>query len=112
MLSFCLVEVTTGKPLPMGSYLPVCPLILVWTANDASIHHFRISAPLAPSMSGIFLVLLRYFIRRTKLFQSYVSSSLTLVVSNATDVQVSGLSLLVVYSVLTTRLWNPSTSMD
>ena len=107
VLSFYFMEVTTVNPLPMESPPTLCPLMLGWTANDSSIHHFRITVPPPPRMSGIFLVLLRHFIIWANFFQLLVSSSLTLVVRNTTDVQVSGISLLVVYSVLDTRLWNP-----
>jgi hypothetical protein len=49
---------------------------------------------------------LRYFIRWVSLFQSSLSGARTLIVKNARAVQVSGLALLVAYSVLVTRLWH------
>ena len=107
VLRFCLVELTTGGPLPMYSPPPLYPLILGWTVNDAYIQHFRITATPVPRMSGIFLVLLSYFIIWANFFQLSVSGSLTLVVRNSSNVQVSGLALFVVYSVLSTRLWIP-----
>ena len=88
----------------MDSPPTVCPLMLVWAENDASIHHFSIPVPPAPRMNGIFTVLLRYFIRRSNFFQSSVSGYITLVLMNVTDVHVPGISLLVLHSVLETRL--------
>ena len=107
VLRYLLVEVTTGKTLPMESPPPVCPLMLRWTVNDLSIHHFRIHAPPATRMSGIFLVFLRYFIRLANLFKFSMSGSPTPVVRNENYLQVSGIAFLLVYSVFATRLWNP-----
>ena len=92
VLSFCFVELTMGKPLPMLRPPPVCPRISGCTPNDPSIHHLSIPPPLALKVRGNFLVPLMYFIRWVNLDQSSVSGSLTLVVRNAIAVQVSGLA--------------------
>jgi hypothetical protein len=47
-----------------------------------------------------------YFIKWTNLVQSCLSGSRTLVVKNMTEVQVSGLALMVANKVLATKLWN------
>ena len=104
--SFCLVELTIGKPWPKESPPPECPRMFGWTANDASTHHLRMPLPLALKISGIFLVPLMYFIRWTNLAQSSLSGSRTRVVRNAIAVHVSGLALLVAYRALATKLWN------
>jgi hypothetical protein len=95
-----------GKPRPKDRPPPECPRMLVWTANDASTHHFKMPLPLALNISGTLWVPLMYLIRWTNLVQSSLSGSHTLVVQNAIAVQVSGLARLVAYKVFATRLWN------
>jgi hypothetical protein len=64
VLSFCLVELTMGNPLPKeDSPPPECLLMLGWTANDASTHHIKMPLPLALRISGSVRVPLRYFIK-------------------------------------------------
>jgi hypothetical protein len=46
-LSFCLVELTMGNPLPKDRPPPLCPCMLEWTTNAASTHHFKMPVPLA-----------------------------------------------------------------
>ena len=88
----------------MDSPAPVCPLILGCTANDASIHHFKMPLPLALSVKGSRLVPLKYFIKCINYFSSSLSGVLTLVVRNDIEVHVSGLARLVVNSVFAVRL--------
>ncbi len=106
ILSFCLVKLTMGNPLPKNRTPPLSPCMLGWTANAASTHHFKMLAPLALRIRGSVRVPLRYFIRWTSLFQSSLWGACTLVVKNAIAVQVLVLAHLVAYSVLATRLWN------
>ena len=63
VLSFCLVELTMGNPLPKDNPPPECPRMLGWTANDASTHHFKMPLALALRISGSMRVPLRYFIK-------------------------------------------------
>jgi hypothetical protein len=60
-----------GKSCPKDSPPPECPLMLRWTSNDATTHHFRMLLPLALRISGSVRVPLRYFIKSTNLFQSH-----------------------------------------
>ena len=106
VLSFCLVELTMGNPLPKDSPPPECPCMLGWTANEASTHHFRMPLLLALSVNGSLHVPLRYFIRCDNLCHSSLSGSCTLMVKNVMDVHVSGLACLVTNKVFATRLWN------
>jgi hypothetical protein len=53
VLSFCLVELTMGKPRPRHSPPPECPRMLGCTANDVSTHYLKMPLPLALSISGI-----------------------------------------------------------
>jgi hypothetical protein len=69
VLSFCLVKLTMGNPLPKDRPPPLCPHMLGWTANAASTHHFKMPVLLALRISGSVPVPLRYFIRRVSLFQ-------------------------------------------
>ena len=80
------------------------PRMLGWTATDASTHHFKITLPLALRISGRVRVPLMYIIMWTILSQSSRSVAQTLVVRNATAVQVSGLARFVAYKVFATRL--------
>ncbi len=106
VLSFCLVELTMGYPLPKDRLPLLCPRMLGWTANAASTHHFKMPVLMALRISGSVRVPLRYFIRWTSLIQSSLSDACTCVVKNAVAVQVSDLACLVAYSVMATRLWN------
>jgi hypothetical protein len=106
VLSFCLVELTMGKPHPRDSPPPECPRMLGCTANDASTHHFRMPLPLTLRISGIVRVPMMYLIKLTNLFQSSLSGARTLVVRNTIAVQVSGLARLLEYNVFFTRLLN------
>jgi hypothetical protein len=74
------------------------------TANDASTHRFRMPLPLALRISGIVRVPMMYLIKWTNSFQSSLPGARTLVVRNASVVQLSGLARLVEYSVFATRL--------
>jgi hypothetical protein len=91
---------------PRDSPPPECPRILGCTANDASIHHFRMPLPLALKISGIVRVPLMCLIRWTNLVQPSLSGAHPLVVRNAIAVQVSYLARPVAYNVFATRLWN------
>ena len=93
-----------GNPRPKYNPPPECPRMLVWTANDASPHHFKTPLPLELRISGSVRVPLMYLIMLTILAQFYQSGAQTLVVRNATAVQVSGLARLVAYKVFATRL--------
>jgi hypothetical protein len=95
VLSFCLVELTIGNPRPKDRPPPQCPRMLGWKANDASTHHFKMSLPLALTVSGIARVPMMYLIRWTNLVQISLSAYHTIVVTNAIAVQVSGLDHLV-----------------
>jgi hypothetical protein len=106
VLSFCLMALTTGKPLPRDNPPPECPRMLGWTAKEASTHHLRMPLPSALRISGSFRVPRRYFIRCTNFLQSCSSGCCTLEVRNATEVQVSGLARLVANNVFATKLWN------
>jgi hypothetical protein len=59
---------------------------------------------LALKISGIMRVPLMYLIKSTIFVQSSLSGARTLIVKNATAVQVFGLALLVAYKVLATKL--------
>jgi hypothetical protein len=85
---------------------PECPHIFGCTANDASTHHLRIPLPSALNTNGSLRVSIRYFIRCASFLRSSWSGALTLVLKNATEVLVSGLSRFVANSVFTTILWN------
>jgi hypothetical protein len=100
VLSFCLVELTMGKPRPRDSPPPECPRMLGCTANYASTHHFRIPPPFALRTSGIVRVHLMYLIKWTNLFKLSLSGDHTLVVRKVIAVQVSGLDRLVKYHIL------------
>jgi hypothetical protein len=52
VLSFCLVELTMGNPLPKDRPPPHFPCMLGWTANAASTHHFEMPVPLTLRISG------------------------------------------------------------
>ena len=106
VLSFCFVELTIGNPHPKDKTPPECPLILGWTANDASTHHLKIPFPLVLRVSEILCVPLMYHIRCTNSTQSSLLGAHTLVVINTMAVQVSSLALLVALKVFATRLWN------
>jgi hypothetical protein len=106
VLSFCLVELTMGNPRPRDNPPPECPRMLGCTANDASTHHFIMPLPLSLRTSGIVRAPLMYLIKCTNLFQLSLSGARTLVVRNASAVQVSDLARLVEYNVFATRLWN------
>jgi hypothetical protein len=95
VLSFCLVELTMGNPLPKDRPPPLCPHMLGWTVNAASTHHFKMPVPLELRISGSMRMPLRYFIRWDSLFQLSLSGACTLVIKNAIAVQVLGLALLV-----------------
>ena len=84
VLSLCLVNVEIGHPLPIVNLPPVCPLILGWTANDASTRQCSTLVLTAPSTSGNSRVALKYTIRCFNFHQLSTSGSLTLVVRNAT----------------------------
>ena len=73
------------------------------TANDASTHHFKIPLPLVLRISGSVRMPLVYLIMWTNLAQLSRLGARTLVVRNATAVQVSGLASLVAYKVFATR---------
>ncbi len=55
VLSFCLVKLTMGNPLPKDRPPPLCPHMLGWTANAASTHHHGNHVPASASnfLSGI-----------------------------------------------------------
>jgi hypothetical protein len=72
--------------------------MLEWTANAASIHHFKMLVPLALRIRGSMHVPLRYFIRWTSFLQSSLLGAHTLSIMNAIAVQVLGLAHLVAYS--------------
>ena len=109
VLIFFFVELMIGNPRSKDNPPHECPRILGWTANNASIHHFKISLLLALRVSESLSVLLFYHIRCTKLSQSPLSGTCTLVFRNAMDMQVSGLALLVVLKFFATRTWNSTT---
>ena len=67
MLRFCFVELTIGNPCPKDKPPPEFPRISIWTENDASTHHFKISIPLALRVSESLCVPLMYHIRCTNL---------------------------------------------
>ena len=92
VFSFCLVELTIGKPLPMVRPPPVCPLMFMWTANDASTYHFNALLVSAPSINGRLTVARRYSIKCPSFLQSSMSGDQTLVVRNAIDTDASGLA--------------------
>ena len=92
-----------GNPRLKDNSPPECPRMLGWTANDASTHHFKIPLPLALRISGSVRVPLMYLIMWTILSQLSRSGAQTLVIRNATAVQVSGLDRLVEYKVFATR---------
>ena len=104
VLSFCFVELTMGYLLLNDNPPPECPRMLGWIANNASTHHFKIPPPLALRISGSVRVPLMYLTMWTILAQLSRSGAQTLVVRNATAVQVSGLARLVAYTVFATRL--------
>ena len=106
VLSFCFVELTMGNPRPKDNPPPECPRMLGWTANNVSTHHFKIPIPLALRISGSVRVPLMYLIMWTILAQLSSSGAQTIVVGNATAVQVSGLASLVAYTVFSARLLN------
>jgi hypothetical protein len=56
VLSFCLVEVTMGNPLPIDNPPPVCPLMLGWMVKEPSTHPLTMPVPLALRMRGILLL--------------------------------------------------------
>ena len=95
VLIFCFLELTIGNPRPKNKPPPKCPLILGWTANDASTHHFKIPLPLALRFSERLIVPLRYPIRCTNLSKPSSPGARTLVIRNAMAVQISGIYLLV-----------------
>jgi hypothetical protein len=109
LLIFCSVELTMGHPCHKYSPPRECPRMLGCTANDASTHHFRMPLQFALRISGIVRLPLRYLIKCIMLVQSSLSGALTLVVKNASEVQVSGLARLAAYNVLANRLWNSTT---
>ena len=80
VFNFCLVEVTTGNPLPIDRPPPVCPRIVGCTAKDPSTYHFRMPVPAALRINGKVLVPLRYFIMWDSFVQSASSGSHPLVV--------------------------------
>jgi hypothetical protein len=98
VLSFCLVKLTRRNPLCKDRPLPLCSCMLEWTANAASIHHFKMPVPLALRIRGRMHVPLRYFIRWTSFLQSSLLGAHTLIIMNAIAVQVLGLAHLVAYS--------------
>ena len=106
VLSFYFVEPPIGNPRPKDKNPTECTLILVWTANGASTHNFKIPLPLSLRVSESLRVLLMYHIRCTNLSQLSLSGARDLVLRNTMDVQVSGIYLLVSYKVFATRLWN------
>ena len=69
--------------------------MLGWTANDAYTHHLKIPLPLALRISGSMRMPLMYLIMWAILAHLSSYSALTIVVRNATAVQVSGLDRLV-----------------
>jgi hypothetical protein len=60
VLSFCLVKLMMGSPLPKDRPPPPC--MLGWTANAASTHHFKMLVLLALMISGSMCAPLGYFI--------------------------------------------------
>ena len=93
-----------GNPRPKYNPPPEFPRMLGWTENDASTHHFKIPPLLELRISGSVRVPLMYFIMWTNLAQLSRSGDRTIVVRNATAVQVSDLDCLVAYKVFATRL--------
>jgi hypothetical protein len=91
-----------GNPRPKDSPPQECPLMLGWTAKDASTHHFKIPVPLELRIRGKVQVPLIYRIRWMSLAQSSLSGARTVVVRNETAMQVSSLARLVAYRVLAT----------
>ena len=81
-----------GNSHPKDNLSPEFPCMLGWTANDASTYHFKIPLPLAMRISGSVRVPLLYLIMWTILSQSSRAGAQTLVVRNATSVQVYSLA--------------------
>ena len=104
VFSFCLPKLTMGNPVPSVIPPPVCPRIFGCTANDASTYHSNLPLESAPSVSGIESVALRYSTKCHNFFQSSMVGSLTLVVRNEIDVEVSGLACFVTKNVFAT-IW-------
>ena len=99
-LHFCLVDVTTGHPVPMVKTPPVWPLMSGCVANDASTCQCSTPVFKAPSTSGKSRVLFKYTTRCLSFRQSSSLGALTLVVRNATANTVSGLAHFVTYNII------------
>ena len=106
MLRFCFVELTIGNPCPKDKPPPEFPRISIWTENDASTHHFKISIPLALRVSESLRVPLMYHMRCTKLVWFSSSGDCAFVFINVIAVQVSVLSLLVAHKVFAVICFN------
>jgi hypothetical protein len=63
VLSFYLVKLMMGNPLPKDRPPPQYPHMLGWTANAVSTHHLKMPVLLALRISGSMCMPLRYFIR-------------------------------------------------
>ena len=83
VLIFCFVEITIGKRHPKYKPPPECPCVVVWTANNALTHHFKIPLPLALRVSLSLLVPLRYHIRYNNLTQFSSLGARTIVFRNS-----------------------------
>ena len=90
------MELTMGNPRPKDNPRPECPHMLGWKANNASNHHFKIPLLLALRIIVIVRMPLMYLIMWTISFQLSSSGACTLVIWNATAMQVSSLDRLVV----------------
>ena len=69
VLIFCFVELTIGNPHPKDNPPPESPRMLVWTANYAFIHQFKLMLPLEVRNSSRVSVHLIYLIMWTILAQ-------------------------------------------
>ena len=100
------MELTTVNSRPKDKPPPEYPLILVWNANDASTHHFKIPLPLVLRINRSVHVHMMHCIKCTSLEQSSLLGARTLVVKNLMNVQVSSLARLVAHKLFAARLWN------
>ena len=103
---FCLMEVLIIAPFPNGIVPPVFLRMSGRTGYDPSTHHLTILVPSARSVSGIWVVSIRYCMIFRTFFQSSSLGPQTRVVKKATAVCISGRDLLVDKSALATKVWN------
>ena len=105
VLIFCFIKLKIGIPALRERHPPKCPWQLGWVACNPSIHHFKMGVELACKTRGKLILPLRYWIIRMSFFQSSTSGFFTLVVKNATAVEISGPACFVRKSALAIMQW-------